>query len=46
MDGVAVDVVRRKPSTVTTIVAGNWNAAGHAERNGRQRKLPWPKVME
>jgi hypothetical protein len=45
-DGEVVDVVRRKPSTVTEIVAGNWNQAGHAERNGRQRKLPWPEVME
>jgi hypothetical protein len=31
---------------VTDIVAGNWNQAGHSERNGRQRKLSWPEVME
>jgi len=43
-DGEVVDVVRRKPLTVTEIVGGEWNDAGHAERNGRQHKIPWTEV--
>ncbi|WP_436929114.1 hypothetical protein [Halosimplex halobium] len=44
-NGDVVDVVRRKPSTVTEIVGGEWNDAGHASRDGRQRKIPWDKVI-
>ncbi len=36
------DVVRRKSSTVTEIVSGEWNDAG---RNGRQHKVPWDQVF-
>lgn len=39
-----VDVVRRKPSSVTKIVGGEWNDAGHAGRNGRQHKTPWEDI--
>lgn len=46
--GGIVDVVRRKPSTVTTIVreSGAWNEAGHQDKPGdRQLKIPYGRVM-
>lgn len=45
--GDVVDVVRRKPSTVTTIVheaGGAWNRAGHHDRGDGQHKVPWRQV--
>jgi hypothetical protein len=41
-----VDVVRAKPSTVGRLVreSGDWNRAGHSERDGPQHKLPWTEV--
>ena len=43
--GEVVDVRRMKPSTVTEIVGGDWNRADHAERDGRQHKLPADEVF-
>ncbi|WP_380681109.1 hypothetical protein [Salinigranum sp. GCM10025319] len=43
--GEVVDVRRMKPSTVTEIVGGDWNRAGHSERDGRQYKLPADEVF-
>lgn len=44
--GGVVSVRRCKPSTVTRIVeeAGGWNQAGHADKPGRQLKLPHEEV--
>ncbi|WP_167837313.1 hypothetical protein [Halosimplex halophilum] len=39
------DVVRRKSSTVTEIVGGEWNETGHAQRDGRQYKVVWNEVF-
>jgi len=40
-NGRVEEMVRRKPSTVTKIVGGEWNRAGHSERDSRQYKIPW-----
>lgn len=39
------DVVRRKPSTVTGIVGGEWNRAEHDDRGDGQHKVPWYQVF-
>lgn len=44
-DGEVEHIVRRKPSTVTKIVDGEWNRANHAERNSRQHKIPWYQAV-
>lgn len=38
-------LVRRKPSTVTKIVGGEWNRAEHVERKSRQHKVPWYEAI-
>lgn len=44
-NGEVQNVVRRRPTTVTKIVDGEWNRADHSEREGRQHKIPWYEVV-
>jgi hypothetical protein len=37
------DLVRVKPSTIAKRI-DDWNQAGHADREGPQKKLPWTEV--
>lgn len=43
-NGKIEDVARRRPTTVTKIVDGDWNRADHADRDSRQHKVPWYEV--
>ncbi|WP_162562457.1 hypothetical protein [Salinigranum rubrum] len=43
--GEVVEVRRMKPSTVTEIVDGEWNQAGHRKRKSRQHKLHFGKLF-
>jgi hypothetical protein len=49
-DDEVAAVQKRRPSTVTKIVDdvgdGDWNLAGHSERDSRQQKVPWTAVMD
>jgi hypothetical protein len=49
-DNSPLAIQRRSPSTVTRLVEavgdGDWNLAGHDERDGPQLKVPWSVVME
>jgi hypothetical protein len=36
---------RVEPSTVTRLVGGEWNEAGHESRHARQHKLPVGEIV-
>lgn len=44
-DGEIVGVRRMKPQTVTRLIEGTWNRAGHNDRGDGQHKLPYSEVF-